>query len=231
MDEHIFWLRAVHSLLRCRYERSRCKHVVSFLGSSAAFADSALDGQGGSALLTELHYHLGKEVLIRRDFFKRLVLISARSLGWPLQSMPSGSVSLGFRPRPRVQSDSLLRHLLKRMAFPSDVAERVMLPLLGDAWWARRSASALPNSPRMQSYALLSRPSSPVLRATFCFQCTELRFAWGLIVVGEWQKRSSRLSLRTTDIWRFILFLRHERMRSRAGARIIQVGGLGDVLV
>ena len=101
MDEHIFWLQAVHSLLRCQYERSQRKHVVAFLGPGVAFADSALDGQGGSALLTELHYHLGKEVLIRRDFFKRLVLISARSLGWPLQCTPTGSVSLGFRPRPR----------------------------------------------------------------------------------------------------------------------------------
>jgi hypothetical protein len=230
-EEHIFWLQAVHALLRCQYERSRRKHVVSFLETGVAFPDSQLDGHGGSVLLTELHYHLGKEVIIRRNFFKRLVLISARSLGWPLQSTPSGSVTLGFRPRQRAMSDAHLKRILTQLSLPTTVLDRVLLPFLGDAWWGRRSASALPDASHLASYALLPRSSHALLRSIFCFRCTEISFSSGSHVVGEWQGRNARLSLRASDIWRFIVFLRHERQRTRECCRIIEVGGLGDVLV
>lgn len=219
------WFRAVYAAIRQLYVASKRTHLVSFLPSTPCFADAMLDGQGGSALLTELLRFFGKDVLLRRDFFKRMVLLSARELGFPVQRMPSGGVMLGVRAmarRPRHAHAVILR----RLPLPGEVRCGTLAQFLGESWWAVRSQSML-RAAELPCYSANLPPPKKLLRAIFPFPCTEVRLSVGRGFVCEWH--DAFLLVRTAEIWDFVQFLRWSRRKQRA--EIIKIGGLGDVMV
>jgi len=231
IGDEALWFRAVYCLLRSRYAPSRRKHLVSFLPSSPCFADRKLDGKGGSAILTELQGSFGKEVLLRRDFFKQLVLISARELGYPLYRLPSGSVSVGFRPSSRACSSLLLDRVLSQLPLPSEARAGTLADLLGEAWWGVSSAEGLPAARTLGCYTATVPSPKRLLRTIFCFPCTRLRLSNGATIHGEWRRGGAFLSLRTSDVWDFVHFLRYQRRKENLRSEVMEIGGLGDVLV
>ena len=224
------WYSHVASLLRKRYARSRQARLISFLPSSKCFADAQVDGDGGSALLTELQRVVGAEVFIQRDVFKTLLLQCAQELGWPLQKLPSGAAMIGLRPaRLRDVQCGLLLRAVAQLPLPPELRDRHLLPFLGETWWAVRSSGceSARHDGRHSYSASVPRPRK-LLRAMLPFDCNALSFSFGHDSVVEWRGRSA-ISVHTADIWRFVHFVRYQRRGYRS--ELMVIGGLGDVLV
>ena len=227
-------LEQVHRALAASYTRSNRCYLMFFNCRAPVKADSTLDGQGGSALLTELERHFGACVCLRREEYKELVVRSAVALGWPLHPLPSGALGIGLRPRTARAPPwgRALERTVAALPLPGDVRTRILEPLLGDPWWGCERCAQLPaTSQSVRAYSLLlTRAHARLCAQIFPFQCTTVRFSGAPSVSGEWAA-STALSLRTADIWTFILLLRRERTRLRRAADVLHVGGLGDVFI
>ena len=227
----LVWQRAVHDVLRRRYVRSRRQYLVSCPSPMVSFADTEVDGQGGSAILTELQHMLGKVVLQHRNLFKHFVLRSAHALGWPVHQTPAGHARVGCRVSKGKSKRTLLDYLIDSLPLPDHVRTSYLCPLLGEAWWGVRSTARLPRCKSYGSFAVCVPRPKKTLRDIFRFPCTLLHFSTGIRIVAEWRAGGDFISLRTTHIWTFVFFLRQQRNKSHHPSEVIHIGGLGDVFV
>ena len=229
------WFCAVHSLLRSIYVRSRRAHAMYFMECSPSDSTSALmDGRGGSAILTEMEKHLGTEVQFRRDFFKRLVLLSAHGLRWPLSRQPSGTIALGFKPRRRSRNNRLSMCAVESLGVPNEIVSMLLIPFVGDIWWGARQATT--SHLRLKEtencyFVTLPYPRKP-FRRWIPFTNTFFKFAFNVPALIEWQLRETEVHIHTGDIWNIVDFFRYLRNKEgRSRSEIVHIKGVGDVLI
>ena len=223
----------VFCFLARRFTRARRPQVVAFLPFSLSFANGWCDGQGGSALLTELQHTFGKEVLLNRNLFKEYVLHTARILGWPLSSLPSGSVTVGVRPRyiEPVEATSL-KALIQNLPLPAGVTQ-VLVDYLGEPWWSCKVCLEAPRALSPSAYTLKPITQCPrrILKLIFPFKCTIVNFSNGESLYAEWSMLEDILFFQATQIWGLVNLLRCVRRSLNYSAQVIHIGGLGDVFV
>ena len=228
-------LAQVCAFLTGGYRKARRKHPVFLHSPTMAAASRALDGGGGSALLTELCRHLGSSVVINREFFKRLVLVAIDSLGWPITRLPCGTAAVSIRPLGRAPAHAgLLRRTVRRLRLPLGLIEGPLAEFMGEAWWGCHAA---------KGSCVDSNQCAFAVTASSLQVCRQLRrhlfsprmvffFSSGAVVLIESSRtRRNVLWLRTDAIWDFISLVRFLRRTDKHGTEVLHVGGLGDVLV
>jgi len=234
ITEEAQWFCAVHSLLEKIFVRSRRAHHMHFHDGLTWDRDASLDNdEGGSALLTEIQGHLGTEVILRKSFFKRLVLLCAHGLRWPLRRLSSSIFAIGFKPRLRARQNLAFEVLISRLPLPSELIQLHLLPLLGESWWGVHSASVCSSDTDEQQFAikLLPRPRN-IFKRIFPFHLTYVFFSVDHPAFLEWRGEDrSSLTIRTRDIWNVVHLIRHVRRKEKCRSEIVRVDGLGDVLL
>lgn len=234
ITEEAQWFCAVHALLGTIFVRSRRVHNMYFHDSISLDRDALLENdEGGSALLTEMQGYLGREVLLRKAFFKRLVLLCAHGLRWPLRRVSSGIFAIGFKPRFREHHDAVAKTAISRLPLPSELIQLHLLPLLGDSWWGVQSACDVSRSNNEQRFAIkLLPPPRKMFKRIFPFQHTHVFFSAKEPALLEWEGGdSSSLIIRTRNIWNLMNLIRYMRRKQRCRSEIVHVDGLGDVLL
>ena len=233
ITEEAQWFCAVHALLGNTFVRSRRAHNLHFAECIAIDREALLDNdEGGSALLTEMQGYLGREVLLRKAFFKRLVLLCAPCLRWPLRRLSSGIFALGFKPRLRERHDNVAHATICRLPLPAEVVQWHIMPLLGESWWGVHSASSSCTREEERFMIKLLPPPRKMFKRLFPFQHTHVFFSVEDPAVLEWQREEgTSLVIHTRDIWNMVSLIRYMRRKERCRSEIVHVHGLGDVLL
>jgi len=229
--------RALCTFLHRTFKRARKAQSVIFGGDSVRVEVASLDGDAGAALLTELRCCMayGDDVILRREFFKRLLLVAAVKVGLPVLFLATGAVSIGLQPRgPEPGDVAVIRGLQTRL--PEDVVS-IILAFARDLWWACHQQRVLPELdgiPRLCAYVVDTRSLPPLrrlLKKVFRYPCSRLDFAGLHSVFGEWSFDFHRLWLRAESPWPLIVLLRCLRRRTGLGAEALQLHGYGNILI
>ena len=125
----------------------------------------------------------------------------------------------------------IITALLAFELFNYSTTDFALADLLGEAWWGVSSAEGLPAARTLGCYTATVPSPKRLLRTIFCFPCTRLRLSTGATIYGEWRRGGAFLSLRTSDVWDFVHFLRYQRRKENLRSEVMEIGGLGDVLV
>lgn len=233
ISEEARWFCAVHDLLRTTFVGSRRVHNIQLVDSVER--DMSLENdEGGSALITEMQRYLGQEVILRKSFFKRLVLLCAQGLKWPMRRISTEIFSIGFKPHPGMLqcSDGMTKRTLSGLPIPLEIVELHIYPFLGDSWWGVQSASV--NQlwyERVYIMKLLPRPLK-LFRKLFPFPHTRVMLATKDQTFIRWESNEkNELVIQTDNIWSFVTLIRYMRMKKGYRSEIVHMDGLGYVVL
>lgn len=233
------WLTSTYEVGRRGYSLSLPEPTARIV--RAASAES--DGEGGSALLTEVRHWLGpagEDVMRRREVFKELLLLAIRrtKLPWFEPRRSNDRAWLLVRLKPRKVEPSALR-LLKRTLqgrLPDELAQRV---LDYSSWYAHGKLHALPTARRGQENASIDCGVEPpamqrLLRRALNYPAytrCKLTFAHASPVAVEWCRAGRKIWLVAEDLWPLVELLRYLRDLRGGQAEFLHLHGYGDVLV
>ena len=231
-------LQDVLSLLCKFYSGSKRRHLIIFDNCIRSTATCLRDGQGGSALLTELEYHLGRCVREHPEVFKKLVVRSMDILKWPLQKYPSGAVAIGLKPSPaRFELDTLLHCTISKLPIDNQVRKDILNIYLGDVWWGccacvlENKCSLLWEKGLRRYTIIIKKENLKYWHQLIPFKCTHFFFSCGNDHESfiEWIS-SGIVSITTKIIWTFVKFLRIIRSRTKKATYVLNIGGFRGCL-